>query len=187
MQVLARLLFAATLLMGNAVAAQAQRAVLPGAFCLRPSPGSQQAVAYGATKSTVVRVLGAPTKTTRFYYEIDRVWATVLHYGPNELYFVAGRLGSLALHDGRWVIGPPGKPGFRVGSVPGKAALKAGPGAPLAFGDFVVEDKPGKSRNLAYSAISYGGFRLPQGGVSDDGYEILFDKQGAVAHVFVGD
>jgi hypothetical protein len=181
---LARTLILAVGLAGSATATYAQRAVPSSLFGLRPSQSSSQVVTYGAAKSTLLRVLGAPTKTTRFYYEIEKVWATVLHYGPNELYLVDGRLASVALHDGRWVIGPLGKPGFRVGSVPSKAALQAGPGAPLAFGSFEVENKPGNSRNLAYHAISTGNFKMPQGGVSDDGYEILFDAQGRVAHVF---
>lgn len=171
-------------LASSTIAAHAQRAVPASLFALRPSQSSRQAVTYGDTKSTVVRVLGAPAKTTRFYYEIDRVWATVLHYGPNELYFVAGRLESIALHDGSWVIGQLGRPGFRVGSVPSAAALKGGGGAPLAFGSFELENKPGTSRNLTYHAISYGNFKTPQGGVSDDGYELLFDAQGRVTHVF---
>lgn len=180
----ARILLITALLAGSAAGAQAQRAVPLATFALRPSAGSTKAVTYGDTKATVVRVLGAPTKTSRFYYEMDRVWATVLHYGPNELHFVSGRLGSMMLHDGRWLIGPAGSAGFRVGAVPSKAALVGGPGAPLAFGTFAVENKPGTSYNLPYSAISWGGFRLPKGGVSDDGYAILFDKQGRVAHVF---
>jgi hypothetical protein len=181
---IARTLMLAIGLAGSTTAACAQRAVPSSLFGLRPSQSSQQVVNYGDTKSTLLRVLGSPTKTTRFYYEIERVWATVLHYGPNELYLVGGKLESMALHDGRWVIGPLGKPGFRVGSVPTKAALQAGSGVPLAFGSFEVENKPGTSRNLAYHAISAGNFKMPQGGVSDDSYEILFDAQGRVAHVF---
>lgn len=184
MKSVVKLFLLAVGLASSAGAAHAQRAVAASVFGLRPSPSSPQVVLDGDAKSKVVRVLGAPTKTTRFYYEMDNVWATVLHYGPNELYFVAGRLESMALHDGRWLIGPPGKPGFRVGASPGKAALKAGPGAPLAFGYFAVENKPGVSRNLAYQAISGGNFKMPQGGVSDDSYEIQYDAQGRVAHVF---
>jgi len=172
----------ASVLVASSMAAQAQ-AVRTSVFELRPSQSSPQAVKYGDTQATVLRVLGPPTKTSRFYYEIDRVWATFLHYGPNELHFVGGRLASMVLHDGRWVIGPPGTPGFRVGSVLSKAARQAGPGAPLAFGIFEVENKPGRAYNLPYSAISSGNFKVPQGGVSDDGYAILYNAQGKVIHV----
>jgi hypothetical protein len=65
-----------------------------------------------------------------------------------------------------------------------KAARQAGPGAPLAFGVFEVENKPGNDRNFPYSAISSGNFKTPQGGVSDDGYAVLYDAQGKVTHVF---
>lgn len=184
MNTLLRRALVASVLVGGSLAAQAQRAVPATVFALRPSQTSQLAVHYGDTKATVLRVLGPPTKTTRFYYEIDKVWATLLHYGPNELHFVAGRLESMVLHDGRWVIGQPGTPGFRVGSVLSKATRQAGPGAPLAFGVFEVENKPGHDRNFPYSAISSGNFRTPQGEVSDDGYAILYDAQGKVTHVF---
>jgi hypothetical protein len=171
-------------LVASSLVPQAQRPVPATIFALRPNQSSPLAVQYGDTKAAVVRVLGPPTKTTRFYYEIEKVWATVLHYGPNELHFVAGHLGSMVLHDGRWVIGQPGTPGFRVGSVLSKAARQAGPGAPLAFGVFAVENKPGNDRNFPYSAISSGNFKTPQGGVSDDGYAVLYDAQGKVTHVF---
>ena len=184
MNILFRRALAAGVLVASSFIAQAQRAVPTSVLALRPRQTSAQAVQYGDTKATVLRVLGPPTKTTRFYYEIEKVWATYLHYGPNELHFVAGRLESMVLHDGRWVIGQPGTPGFRVGSVLSKAARQAGPGAPLAFGVFAVENKPGSDRNFPYSAISSGNFKTPQGGVSDDGYAVLYDAQGKVTHVF---
>ena len=184
MNILFRRALAAGVLVASSFIAQAQRAVPTSVLALRPRQTSAQAVQYGDTKATVLRVLGPPTKTTRFCYEIEKVWATYLHYGPNELHFVAGRLESMVLHDGRWVIGQPGMPGFRVGSVLSKAARQAGPGAPLAFGVFAVESKPGSDRNFPYSAIGSGNFKTPQGGVSDDGYAILYDAQGKVTHVF---
>jgi hypothetical protein len=182
MNAILRSVLGASVLVASSIAAHAQ-AVRTTVFELRPSPSSSQAVKYGDTKATVLRVLGPPTKTSRFYDEIDRVWATFLHYGPNELHFVAGRLESMVLCDGRWVIGEPGTPGFRVGSVLSKAARRAGPGAPLAFGVFEVKHKPGKAYNLPYSAISSGNFKVPKGGVSDDGYAILYDAQGKVIYV----
>jgi hypothetical protein len=115
MNTILRSVLGAAMLVASSLIAHAQRAVPATVFALRPSQNSTQAVHYGDTKATVLRVLGPPTKTTRFYYEIDKVWATYLHYGPNELHFVAGRLESMVLHDGRWVIGPPGTAGFRVG------------------------------------------------------------------------
>jgi len=184
MNTILRRTLAVGMLVASSLVAQAQRAVPTTVFALRPSQNSAQAVHYGDTKATVLGVLGPPTKTTRFYYEMDKVWATYLHYGPNELHFVAGRLESMVLHDGRWVVGQPGTPGFRVGSVLSKAARQAGPGAPLAFGIFAVESKPGHDRNFPYSAISAGNFKTPQGGVSDDGYAVLYDAQGKVTHVF---
>jgi hypothetical protein len=179
-----RSVLAAGTLVASSLIAQAQRAVPATVFALRPSQTSAQAVQYGDTKAAVLRVLGSPTKTTRFYYEIEKVWATILHYGPNELHFVAGHLESMVLHDGRWVVGQPGTPGFRVGSVLSKAARQTGPGTPLAFGVFAVENKAGTDRNFSYSAISAGNFKTPQGGVSDDGYAVLYDAQGKVTHVF---
>ena len=78
----------------------------------------------------------------------------VLHYGPNKLYFVAGKLESIALHDVRWIIGECGAPGFWVGSILAKTALTADLGAPLVFGNFEVENKLGKSCNFTCQAIS---------------------------------
>jgi hypothetical protein len=184
---LARMGAVAAVLLTSAVAAQAQKAVYSEVFGLRPSPTSQAVVHYGTRKSAVLRVLGAPTKTTRFFFEINNAWATVLHYGPNKLYFLHDALEIAEVYDSRWTIGQAGTPGFRVGS----ALSYAGPSVSLpakpVFGHFVVEDKPGTSRNLSYSAISYGGFKTPQGGEADEeGYQILFDKQGRVSHVFFG-
>ncbi|MGI4743227.1 MAG: hypothetical protein ACRYG7_49380 [Janthinobacterium lividum] len=156
-------------------------------FGLRPSNGDRQRVMnLGASKSRARQVLGPPTKISRFYYEIERAWATVWHYGPNKLFFLADRLDIVELYDNRWIVGKPGTPGFRVGSVPKMTKPSTGAAAPLAFGNFALENKPGTTRNLPYTAISYDNFKLPQGGVSDDGYEILFDKQGKVSHVFFG-
>jgi hypothetical protein len=156
-------------------------------FGLRPSKGnSQRVVKLGDSKSRARQVLGPPTKISRFYYEIDRAWATVWHYGSNQLFFLADRLDIAELADNRWIIGKSGTPGFRVGSVPKMTKPSANAATLLAFGNFALENKPGIARNLPYAAISYDNFKLPQGGVSDDGYEILFDKQGKVSHVFFG-
>lgn len=170
-----------TVLSGSALMACAQEVVNYHAFALRPGATSRTVIYYGASKQAVLRALGKPTKTTRFYYEIDRLWATVLHYGPNQLFFANGKLDIAELHDNRWTIGQLGGFTFRVGS-----ALSRPPGKAPVFGKFQVEDKPGKSRNFTYSAISYGAFGDGHYVADDDGYEILFDKQGRVTHVFFG-
>jgi hypothetical protein len=173
-------------LLGSALAAQAQ-AVAYQVFGLRPSKGSsQQVVNLGDGKSRAIQVLGTPTKTSRTYYEIEEAWGTILHYGPNKLFFLASRLDFVELHDNRWTVGKAGTTGFQVGSVPKPTKLSTGVATPLAFGSFRIKHKPGISRNVSYAATSHDNFKLPQGGMSDDGYEILFDKQGRVAHVFFG-
>lgn len=173
-------------LLGTTLLAQA-RPVPYEVFGLRPSSGkSQRVVNLGDSKNRAIQVLGPPTKTTRYYYEIERAWATVLHYGPNKLFFLAGRLNMAELHDNRWTVGKPGTTSFRVGSVPNTTQPSASAATPLAFGNFEIVHKPGTLRNMSYAAISYDNFKLPQGGVSDDGYEILFGKQGKVSHVFFG-
>jgi len=173
-------------LLGFVPVVQAQ-AVAYQVFGLRPSAGSsQRAVNLGDSKSRAIQVLGPPTKTSRYYYEIENAWATVLHYGPNKLFFLAGRLDAAELHDSRWTVGQPGTAGFQVGSVAKNSKPGAGATTPLAFGNFDIAHKPGTSRNMPYAAISHDNFKLPQGGTADDGYEILFDKQGKVSHVFFG-
>lgn len=169
---------------GCAGAVQAQAvAVADNVFGLRPSAStSQQVVSLGNSKSQVIKVLGPPTKTSRFYDEIERVWGTTLYYGRNQLFFSKDRLGIIELNDARFRVGKPGTEGVRVGEVlprpvPGKA--------PLAFGHFAVEYKPGKTRNLAYSAISYGNMKTPRGQVADVEYGILYDQNGRVFHIYL--
>lgn len=157
--------------------------VVTSAFDLRPSGSrSQQAVGLGDSKSRVIEVLGPPTKTSRFYAEIDKAWWPVLHYGSNQLYFNGKRLAIVELNDARLTVGEPGKTGFRVGSVlPKPTAAKPA----LAFGRFNVERKPGKARNLSYQAISHGNMKTTKGHALDVAYEILYDQQGRVSHIFL--
>lgn len=181
-----RKLVVACCLVGSPLLAQA-RPVPYKVFGLRPSSSnSQQVVNLGDSKNRTRQVLGPPTKISRYYYEIERAWATVWHYGPNQLFFLADRLDAVELHDSRWTVGKPGTSGFRVGSVPKLTKPSTGAATPLAFSNFALENKPGTTRNQSYAAISYDNFELPQGGASDDGYEILFDKQRKVSHVFFG-
>lgn len=176
-----RTLLLAVVVSGFAATAHAQEVVSYRVFALRPSATSRTVIYQGASRQAVLRALGKPTKTTRFYYEIDQLWATVLHYGPNQLFIAHGRLDIAELHDNRWTVGSPGRFSFRVGS-----ALSRQPGRAPAFGRFKVADKPGTSRNFAYSAISYGGLGNGKAVLDESGYEILFDKQGRVAHIFFG-
>jgi hypothetical protein len=181
---LLRVLSIVCCLLGFTFLVQAQ-AVVDTVFGLRPSSGSSQRVAgLGDTKSGVIQVLGPPTKTSREYFEIDEAWATVLHYGSNQLFFLKNELVLVELHDARFTVGKPGTAGFRVGSVLPKAKPKAAKPA-LAFGNFNVEHKAGKSRNLLYSAISYGNMKTPKGQVLDVAYEIHYDQKGRVTHIFL--
>jgi len=169
-------------LLAFAVAAQAQNAVVASAFGLRPSAGnSQRTVELGANKSQVIQVLGPPTKTSRFYAEIDEKWWPVLHYGTNKLYFDNNMLVLAELSDARLTVGKPGASSFRVGSVLPRATAKPA----LAFGNFKVERKPGQSRNLTYGAISHGYMKTEKGEGLDVQYEIQYDQQGRVSHVFL--
>jgi len=140
-------------------------------------------VSLSDSKSRVIQVLGPPTKTSRYYAETERTWATVLHYGSNKLNFTNNSLGLVELHDGRLTVGRPGTPGFRVGSVLPKVPPAAKP--PLAFSAFRIDYKPSTSRNLTYSAISYGNMKTAKGQVADALYEILYDPQGRVSHIFL--
>ncbi|MBJ6143275.1 hypothetical protein [Hymenobacter sp. BT559] len=167
-------------LLAFAVAAQAQNAVVASAFGLRPSAGNgQHTVELGASKSQVIKVLGQPTKTSRFYSEIDEKSWPVLHYGSNKLYFNDNQLALVELNDARLTVGKPGASSFRVGSVLPRATAKP----TLAFGNFKVERKPGKSRNLSYSAISHGYMKTEKGEGLDVLYEIQYDQQGRVTHI----
>jgi hypothetical protein len=157
--------------------------VVTSAFDLRPSGSrSAQVVGLGDSKNRVIQVLGPPTKTSRFYSDIDEAWWPVLHYGANQLFFNGKRLAIIELNDARLTVGEPGKAGFRVGSVlPKLTASKPA----LAFGRFNVERKPGKARNLSYQAISYGNMKTTKGQALDVAYEILYDQQGRVSHIFL--
>lgn len=182
MKALLRSIVLSSALLSSALATRAQ-AVVTSVFGLRPSTSSsQQVVGLGDSKSQVIRVLGPPTKTSRYYAETENAWATVLHYGPNELDFTHDRLGLVELHDARFTVGRPGTTGFHVGSVLPKP--KSGK-TPLAFGSFQVEYKPGTSRNLAYSAISSGNMKTAKGQVVDVAYEIQYDQHGRVSHIFL--
>ena len=185
MSIFLRFLILTGALLGVTSAAAAQTILPVSNFGVRLSNGSSQRVVnLGDSKSRVIQVLGRPTKTSRFYSEIDQAWMSVLHYGSNELYFEVhqGGLGLVELHDARLTVGRPGTAGFHVGSVLPKPV----PGQePLAFGKFLVVRKPGKSRNLAYQAISYGGMKTAKGQVVDVLYEIQYDHQGRVAHIFL--
>ena len=79
MNVLARTLGLAAWLLGSGLAAQAQQRLAIKELGLRPRSDSQTAVYCGASKSAAIRVLGTPTKTSRYFYEIENAWATVLH------------------------------------------------------------------------------------------------------------
>ena len=172
----------AGLLVGFAFAAQAQTVVV-SAFGLRPSAGnSQRTVELGASKSQVIKVLGAPSKTSRFYSDIDEKWWPLLQYGSNKLYFNNNQLALVELNDARFTVGKPGTTGFHVGSVLPKAKLGNAKPAP-AFGYFDVRHKPGRSRNLNYSAISSGYMKMEKGVVLDVLYEIQYDQQGRVTSV----
>lgn len=182
MRVFQRVFGLVWVLLSFSLAARAQMAVAGSEFDVRLSSGGRPAVSLGTTKKQVIRALGPPTKTSRFYDEIDRAWATTLHYGPNELVFTKDELGIVLLRDGRFTVGGPGAEGFRVGSVlPRPAAGKK----PLAFGHFLVNHTPGKARNLAYSAISYGNMKTPQGRVADAEYGILYDQNGRIFHIYL--
>ena len=163
-------------LLSSSLLARAQT-VVTSAFDLRPSGSrSQQAVGLGDSKSRVIQVLGPPTKTSRFYAEIDRAWWPVLHYGSNQLFFSGNRLAIVELNDARLTVGEPGTAGYRVGSVLPKPTAKP----MLAFGRFNVERKPGKTRNL-----SYGNMKTTNGQMLDVAYEILYDQNGRVSHIFL--
>lgn len=178
-----RSFFLAGTLLVVTLAAQAQN-VVSSNFGLRPSgSSSQRVVSLGDSKSRVIQVLGPPTKTSRFYDEIDEVWGTILHYGSNQLVFSKDELGIIELNDARLTVGKPGTAGFHVGSVLPKMPPAAK--APLAFGTFRVTYQPGRSRNLNYNAISFGNMKTAKGQVLDVLYEILYDQQGRVAHIFL--
>lgn len=172
----------ASLLLGFALAAQAQ-SVVTSAFGLRPSAStSQRTVELGDSKSQVIQVLGQPTKTSRFYSEIDEKWWPLLHYGSNKLFFDTNRLALVELHDARFTVGKPGTTGFHVGSMLPRA--KPGKAKPaLAFGYFNVTHKAGTSRNIKYSAISSGYMKTDKGEVLDVLYEIQYDQQGRVTNI----
>jgi hypothetical protein len=175
--------FLAGILLVVTLAAQAQDVVVFSNFGLRPSgSSSQRVVSLGDSKSRVIQVLGPPTKTSRFYDEIDEVWGTIFHYGSNQLVFSKDELGIVELNDGRLTVGKPGTAGFRVGSVLPQPKLGK---TAIAFGNFKVNYKPGTSRNLSYHAISYGNMKTAKGEVADVLYEILYDQQGRVAHIFL--
>ena len=170
-------------LLSATLAAPAQNTVAASNFGVRlSSSSSPRVVNLGDTKSRVVQVLGSPTKTSRYYAETENTWATVLYYGSNKLDFTHDILGLVELHDDRLTVGRPGTAGFHVGSVLPKPA--PGP-PPLAFGKFIVVYKPGKSRNLTYQAISYGGMKTAKGQVVEVLYEIQYDQRGRVAHIFL--
>ena len=168
--------------LGFTLAAHAQN-VVASAFGLRPSAASsQRTVELGASKSQVIKVLGPPSKTSRFYSEIDEKWWPLLHYGSNKLYFDGNVLALVELSDARFTVGKPGTTGFHVGSVLPKA--KPGKAKPArAFGYFNVEHKPGKSRNLNYSAISHGYMLTEKGQGLDVLYEIQYDQRGRVTTI----
>lgn len=126
-------------------------------------------------------MLGPPTKTSRFYSDIDETWWPVLHYGANQLFLSGKRLAIIELNDARLTVGEPGKPGFRVGSQLPKPTAKP----TLAFGRFNVERKPGRAHNLSYQAISYGNMKTTKGHTIDVAYEILYDQQGRVSHIYL--
>jgi len=121
-------------LLGASLVVQAQNVVGDSNFGLRLS-SSQRVVSLGDSKSRVIQVLGPPTKTSRYYAETERTWATVLHHGSNKLDFTNDRLGVVELNDVRLTVGKPGTVGFRVGSVLPKPKLGK---TPLAFGNFNV-------------------------------------------------
>lgn len=171
-------------LLGTTLTAQAQDVVADSNFGLRLSnSSSQRVVGLGDSKSRVIRVLGPPTKTSRYYAETENAWATVLHYGSNKLDFTHNILGLVELNDARLTVGKPGTKGFHVGSVLPKAPPAAK--KPLAFGTFRVSYQPGRSRNLNYNAISFGNMKTAKGQVLDVLYEIQYDQQGRVAHIFL--
>ena len=179
---LLRLLFLTAITLGSAAAARAQNAVEASNFGVRLSSGSRRVVELGATKSQVIQVLGPPPKTSRYYAETERAWATVLHYGSNKFDFTNDILDLVELSDARLNVGPGTKRLSR-----GLSATKTGDGTktPLAFGHFLVENKPGRTRNLNYHAISYGQMKTAKGQVLDVAYEILYDQQGRVTHIFL--
>lgn len=173
----------AGLLLFITLAAQAQE-VATNNFGLRPSGASSaRTVELGATKSQTIQVLGPPTKTSRIYSDIDEKWLPVLYYGSNQLTFLNNRLAMVELSDARLTVGKPGTAGFRVGS----ALPKPKPGAKptRAFSTFNVEYKPGTSYGARYSAISAGNMKTAKGQVLDVAYEIHYDQQNRVSHIFL--
>lgn len=172
----------AGLLLGSAFAAQAQNVVV-SAFGLRPSAGnSQRTVKLGASESQVIQVLGAPSKTSRLYSETNEKWWLLLQYGSNKLIFDEDKLALVELRDARFTVGKPGTIGFHVGSALPKGMLSNAKSR-LAFGYFNVKYKPSISRNLSYSAISYGYMKTEKGQVLDVLYEIRYDQQGRVTKI----
>ncbi|AMR27512.1 hypothetical protein A0257_10660 [Hymenobacter psoromatis] len=175
--------FLAGALLGATLVARAQD-VADSNFGLRLSgSSSQRIVSLGDSKSRVIQLLGPPTKTSRYYAETENAWATVLHYGSNKLDFTHDILDLVQLNDARLTVGRPGAAGFHVGSVLPKMPPAAK--VPLAFGTFRVAYQPGKSRNLNYNAISFGHMKTAKGQVLDVLYEIQYDQQGRVAHIFL--
>ena len=174
----------ASCLLGFTLLIQAQT-VVDTVFGLRLSGGSsQRVVGLGNSKRRVIQVLGLPTKTSRFYSEMDEKWMPVLHYGSNQLFFLDNSLVLVELNDARLTVGKPGTAGFRVGSVLPK--VKPTVAKPvLAFGNFNIAYKPGYSRNLNYSASSSGHMKTAKGQGLDVIYEIMYDRQGRVTHIFL--
>jgi len=104
------------------------------------------------------------------------------HYGSNKLYLIDNILTLVELNNAGLTVGQSVTISFRAGSVLPRATAVTAKLA-LAFGNFMIERKPGTSHSLSYSAISYRHMKTEKGQGLDVLYQIQYDKQGCVTHI----
>lgn len=60
--------------------------------------GSTEKLKFGNSSARLFQALGQPTKTEKYYFEIEEKYAMLYQYDGNEIYFLDGKLHSFELN-----------------------------------------------------------------------------------------
>lgn len=61
-------------------------------------PGSTEKLKFGNSSDRLLQALGQPTKTEKYYFEIEEKYAMLYQYDGNKTYFLDGKLRSFELN-----------------------------------------------------------------------------------------
>lgn len=191
------LLAAVTVPLVLATRVQAQQQVDIKSYALMSTQSkSIGRLCMGQSRADAIKVLGAPSKIERAYFEIDSDTAVVFHYRRNALYFVKDKLASFELGDNSLAYGQSLEQAFRVGAKLTPPAPPVAPDAPVPpsgyllnkalLKGFDIDSEPGESADYKYHTMVSSHIKF--GNENSNGvFELLFDENNKLFHISLRD